>query len=303
MVPLFPCRLLAQPSFCALYVAVVLGYVYLAGKKSRRGKAGSGLALCCAWGSPMPCPTGAPLLGLLHYAALLLAAQYWTLCAAGRLFETGENIKLAFARFVQCRRHFALGQFYAPARRALGGGKAAGRPPEKCAQQRAEGRGGKTRVCGAGRRAGGVFVPLPCASAADAGRRGVCRPCWKVFTAVFQLCGKPVPPAEYGHVFAEMDVCPAHGAVFYTALCMEVCAGGAPASTAGRRCAAFSAGCACCRAPRWPRPCACCVRHMCCSLPCRPDICSVPSGARFRRAFPMRNMQGRAFSSCAGWRL
>ena len=76
--------------FCALYVAVVLGYVYLAGKKPpRESWFWLGIVLCLGFAYALP--YGGTLLGLLHYAALLLAAQYWTLCAAGRLLKQGKT--------------------------------------------------------------------------------------------------------------------------------------------------------------------------------------------------------------------
>lgn len=175
--------------FCALYVAVVLGYVYLAGKKPpRESWFWLGIVLCLGFAYALP--YGGTLLGLLHYAALLLAAQYWTLCAAGRLLKQGKTSNWLLLDLFNAGVILPWGNFMRLPRRALGGGKAAGRPPEKCAQQRAEGRGGKTRVCGAGRRAGGVFVPLPCASAADAGRRGVCRPAGRFYTAGFPALWK-----------------------------------------------------------------------------------------------------------------
>ena len=76
--------------FCALYVAVVLGYVYLAGKKPpRESWFWLGIVLCLGFAYALP--YGGTLLGLLHSAALLLAAQYWTLCAAGRLLKQGKT--------------------------------------------------------------------------------------------------------------------------------------------------------------------------------------------------------------------
>lgn len=90
------------------------------------------------------CPAyGGTLLGVLHYLALLLVAQYWVLCAAGQAFETGKNFKLAFAGFVQCRRHFALGQFYAPAPPRFGQGQSSWPPagkvcPAACGRARAQ---------------------------------------------------------------------------------------------------------------------------------------------------------------------
>ena len=75
--------------FCALYAGVVLCYLYLAGKKpTRESWFWLGVTLCL--GLSYALPYGGTLLGVLHYLALLLVAQYWVLCAAGRLLKQGK---------------------------------------------------------------------------------------------------------------------------------------------------------------------------------------------------------------------
>ena len=76
--------------FCALYAGVVLCYLYLAGKKpTRESWFWLGVMLCL--GLSYALPYGGTLLGVLHYLALLLVAQYWVLCAAGRLLKQGKT--------------------------------------------------------------------------------------------------------------------------------------------------------------------------------------------------------------------
>ena len=274
--------------------AVVLGYVSLVRKKAARGKAGSGWALMLCLGLRL-CPAlqGAPCWGFCITLALLLAARVLgALCAAGRLLKTGENIKLAFAcDLVQCRPSPCPGATLCacpPLQLWAGAGQLAARRKSVPGGAR-KGAGAKRVLCRAGRRAGGAFVPVPCASAADAGRRRLCRPAGTGlpggFPALWKTCSASL---NVGAFLLKCDACSAHGPVFIRHRVRKRARAAHLHLSAGRRCAAFSAGCACCPAPRWPRPYARCVRGVC-AVHCRAGqtICSAPSGARCRRAFPM----------------
>ena len=84
--------------FTVLYAAAVLGYVYAAGRRPPR-ESWFWLAVLLCLGLVYALPYGGELLGALHYGMLLLAAVYWTLCAAGRLAKGKTSNWLAFDVF------------------------------------------------------------------------------------------------------------------------------------------------------------------------------------------------------------
>lgn len=176
--------------FCALYVAVVLGYVYLAGKKPpRESWFWLGIVLCLGFAYALP--YGGTLLGLLHYAALLLAAQYWTLCAAGRLLKQGKTSNWLAFDLLNAAVAVPWGNFMRlPAALLAGAGQLFSR--RKSVPGGARKGAGAKRVCAV---LGGVLAGLLCLCLvlpplmqADAGFP----PCWKVlhsgFPALWKTC-------------------------------------------------------------------------------------------------------------------
>lgn len=85
--------------FCFFYAAVVLGYLYLSDRRpARESWFWLGVMLCLGVSQALPWGPVAKgnLLALWNFPALLAAAAYWTLCAAGGLVNGGTSNWLAF---------------------------------------------------------------------------------------------------------------------------------------------------------------------------------------------------------------
>ena len=293
---------MAQPSFARCMRPFC--WVIFGRKKAAEGK------LVLAWHCAVPgvrlCPAlrGHPAGAFALRGAFAVQHSIGTLCAAGRLLKQGKTSNWLAFDLLNAAVACALGQLYAPARCAFGGGG-------KLFSRRKSVPGGARKGAGAKRVCavlGGVLAGLLCLCLvlpplmqADAGFAALLEGFTQRFSSFVENLFRPLNMGTFllKWMFALPTALFLYGTVYGSVRGARTW----HLQQAGGVRALQRVGCACCRAPRWPRPYARCVRHMCCSLPCRPDICSAPSGVRFRRAFPMRNMQGRPSSSCAGWRL
>lgn len=76
--------------FTLLYAAAVLGYLFCAGMwPPRESWFWLAVLLCLGWSYALP--YGGSLLGFAHYPVLMMTAEYWTLCACGRLLKAGKT--------------------------------------------------------------------------------------------------------------------------------------------------------------------------------------------------------------------
>ena len=232
--------------------------------------------------------------GVLHYLALLLVAQYWVLCAAGRLLKQGKtsnwlcwicSMQASFcpgAILCACPPRFGQGQKQLAARRkSVPGGVR-------------KGAGAKRVLAVLGGVLAGLLclcIVLPPLMQADAGFAAL----FDGFTRWFSRFVENLFSSLNVGVFLVKCVLAVPTALFLY--------GTVYGSVRGRRTAIYQKQevCGVQRGLRvlpvslWARPCLLCARCMCCLLPCRQTICSALSGAQLPQGFPMPDMQGRAF--------